>query len=188
MSKKTKQIITREYGFDAGHRVMNQAFKCSSLHGHRYRTLLKFAFSETSDLDYAIDFSEIKRVGAGWIDDHMDHGMLLNPKDEAIIAATEATKSKMWLMSLNGPGEYTNPSVEMISVEIFLAMEILFAEYVGLDVHEIEIFETVNCSTQCTAESVSDEQRANFYEQNLESIKAYAIDKGIVEYDDRKNQ
>ena len=58
--------IIRKGSFDAGHRVMFQRFKCSHMHGHRYEYQLEFSYCEMQELGYAIDFSEIKRIGCAW--------------------------------------------------------------------------------------------------------------------------
>lgn len=181
-----KQYITRKGSFDSGHRVMNEKMKCFNLHGHTYLYELEFEFNEMEEIGYAIDFKEIKRIGCQWIDDYLDHGMILNPKDQVIIDATLATNSKLWLMGLNGRDEYCNPSVENISKEIFLAMDLLFDQYDNLSIHKITIFETPNCYTTCIRQSISQDERKNWNILNQEKIKAYSEEKGKLEYDDRK--
>ena len=181
------QYITRKGNFDSGHRVMNEQYKCYNLHGHTYLYELTFNFQQMEDIGYALDFKEIKRVGCQWIDDLMDHGMILNPKDEYVINTVKSLKTKLWLMSLNGQGEYCNPSVESIAREVFLAEEILFEQYPMLKVWHLRIYETPNCWTDCYGESIEQKERAYFYEQHYNKIKAYAKQKGIVEYDDRKS-
>jgi 6-pyruvoyltetrahydropterin/6-carboxytetrahydropterin synthase len=89
-------------------------------------------------------------------------------------------------MSLNGEGQYCNPSAENISKEVFLAIDILFASYNNLKIHSIKLWETPNCSVECIRESISEEELANFHKARFAEINAYALDKGIVEYDDRK--
>ena len=113
----TKQTITRKGSFDSGHRVMNERMKCFNIHGHTYIYELTFEFNEMEEIGYAIDFKEIKRVGCQWIDDLLDHGFIVNPKDEAVINACKLTTSKIWYMSLNGKDEYCNPSAENIAKE-----------------------------------------------------------------------
>ena len=143
------------------------------------------------EIGYAIDFKEIKRVGCQWVDDLLDHGMILNPKDEIAIKATQDLGTKLWLMSLNGHGQYCNPSVENIAKEVFLAMQILFDEVYkdqGLKIHEVKIYETPNCFTVCTNSSISSQEKMNFNISNYKSIKKYADDMGVLEYDDRKNK
>ena len=181
-----KQYITRKGSFDSGHRVMNERMKCFNIHGHTYLYELEFEFNEMEEIGYAIDFKEIKRVGSQWIDDILDHGMLLNPQDTELINTTKNYGSKMWLMSLNGDNKYCNPSVENIAKEVFLAMMLLFQPYKNLKIHKVTIYETPNCSTICIKESISDAEAGNWMKVRYNEINKYTEDKGIFEYDDRK--
>lgn len=180
------QYITRKGSFDSGHRVMNEKMKCFNMHGHTYLYELEFEFNEMEEIGYAIDFKEIKRVGCQWIDDLLDHGMIVNPQDAAVIAAAQATGSKIWYMGLAGKGAYCNPSVENIAKEVFLAISVLFETYKDLRIHKVTIYETPNCSTICTKESIDAKEAYHWMEQNYAVVKAYAAEKGIVIYDDRK--
>jgi len=182
-----KQYITRKGTFDSGHRVLNEKMKCCNLHGHTYLYELCFEFSEMEEIGYAIDFKEIKRVGCQWIDDVLDHGMILNPKDDAVIKLVKEMDSRLWLMSLNGAGAYCNPSVENIAKEIFLAMDLLFLQYDKvLHIHKVTLHETPNCYTECVRESVSDTEAFHFKQTHHEALLKYVQSKGVVEYDDRK--
>lgn len=188
---KKIQYISRKGNFDSGHRVMNEFMKCFNIHGHTYLYELTFSFENMEEIGYAIDFKEIKRVFCQWIDDILDHGMILNPKDELLIQTTKDYGTKLWLMSLNGEGEYCNPSVENIAKEVFLAMNILSNTLyqntpTGLKIHKVTIYETPNCSTECVFDSISENELVNFSAANKEAIKAYAEEKGVLEYDDRK--
>ena len=180
-----KQYITRKGSFDSGHRVMNERMKCFNIHGHTYLYELNFEFNEMEEIGYAIDFKEIKRVGCQWIDDILDHGMILNPMDTELINTTKNYGSKLWLMSLNGD-EYCNPSVENIAKEVFLAMMVLFQPYKNLRIHEVTIYETPNCSTICSKESISDAEAAAWMGKRYAEVNQYAVGKGVIEYDDRK--
>ena len=181
-----KQYITRKGNFDSGHRVMNERMKCFNIHGHTYLYELEFEFNEMEEIGYAIDFKEIKRVGCQWIDDILDHGMILNPQDYRLVKTTIEYDSKYWLMSLNGEGEYCNPSVENIAKEIFLAMDILFIPYQNIRINKVTIYETPNCYTTCVAESISLEEADNWNAYRKDEVLAYGLGKGIFEYDDRK--
>lgn len=182
-----KQTIVRKGTFDAGHRVMNEKMKCFNMHGHTYHYELHFEFTSTEEIGYAIDFKEIKRIGCQWIDDLLDHGMILNPEDHIPIAACVSTGSKLWLMSLNGKKQYCNPTAENLAKEIFLAMEILFdSRGNGLRIKEIILYETPNCFVNCTEHSIAGHEAQNFYDLNQDDIIRYAKGKGLVEYDDRK--
>jgi len=185
------QYISRKGNFDSGHRVMNERMKCFNIHGHTYLFELTFEFENMHDIGYAIDFKEIKRVFLQWIDDILDHGMILNPHDTSLINTTKEYGTKLWLMSLNGEGEYCNPSVENIAKEVFLAMaalgQVLYGEsQTGLKINKVTIYETPNCWTECYSDSITPSEAQNFMKTRYEEIEKYAKNKGVIEYDDRK--
>jgi len=185
------QLISRKCNFDSGHRVMNERMKCFNIHGHTYLCEVTFQHENMEEIGYAIDFKEIKRVFLQWIDDILDHGMILNAHDKELIKTTQNYGSKLWLMSLNGAGNYCNPSVENITREVFLALD-LMCEYLypdaktGLRMHSVRIHETPNCASTCFRSSISKKERANFRGFRYDELVAYAKEKGILEYDDRK--
>ena len=186
-SEKTVQHIVRKGTFDSGHRVMNERMKCFNIHGHTYLYDLSFSFNSMQSIGYAIDFKEIKRVACQWIDDILDHGMILNPCDELLLKTTQDLNGKYWLMSLNGEKNYCNPSVENVAKEIFLAMDLLFASYPALTTHKITLYETPNCYTICKNKSISNLERKNFMAAKGSVIAEYAKEKGIIDYDDRNS-
>ncbi|AAO91374.1 6-carboxytetrahydropterin synthase [Coxiella burnetii] len=181
-----KQYISRRVEIDLGHRVMDERFKCYSIHGHRASVHMTFEFSNQSEIGYCIDFKEIKRVGAQWIDDKFDHGFAANPKDKFVIEACQKTNSKYYLMSLNGKDNYCNPTAENISREIFLALEILFEDYPGLKIHRLRFYETPNCWIDTEVSSILPAERENFLSVRGEEVRQYAKEKGRLEYDIRK--
>jgi len=183
---KNIQYITRAGTFDAGHRVMNERMKCFNIHGHTYLYELTFSFSSMEEIGYNIDFKEIKRVAMAWIDDYLDHGMILNPHDLDLIEICEKLNSKYWLMSLHGTATYCNPTVENIAKELFMAMHSLFLNQKGLRIYEVKLFETPNCSTICRWESISKEEHINFSAIRDMELNDYVKLKGSIEYDDRK--
>lgn len=182
-----KQYITRLVEIDMGHRVMDERFKCSSVHGHRAKVELHFEFHQQQEIGYAIDFKEIKRIGCQWIDDMLDHGFAANPQDFAMIEACQKTQSKLYLMSLNGEGNYCNPTAENIARELFMAMQILFQKYSDLKIHQLRYYETPNCWVDAYEASLISAERENFLNYRGKQINDYVQEKGKVEYDARKN-
>lgn len=182
---KIVQYITKKGTFDSMHRVMNECMKCFNVHGHTYLYELTFEFNQIQDIGYAIDFKEIKRIACQWIDDTLDHGAILNPLDKSLIQACKETKSKLWLMSLNGKNKYCNPSAENIAKEIFLVVSILLNSS-HLKLYNVRLWETPTCYTDCTEDSISEGERLNFQQVRLLEINKYKKDKGVVVYDDRK--
>ncbi len=158
--------------------------------GHTYLYELTFSFNSLEPIGYAIDFKEIKRVMCQWIDDYLDHGMILNPMDTKLIDVTKELGSKLWLMSLNGKGQYCNPSVENIAKEICIAMDML-THYLygdsktGLKIYSVKIYETPNCFTKIKFSSISDIEIERFASANANLLNDYADSMGVVQYDDR---
>lgn len=72
--------IIRKFTFDAGHRVYGHESKCSHVHGHTYIVEVECSGGLDS-LGRVIDFSIIKDVCGKWIDDNLDHGMILYKDD-----------------------------------------------------------------------------------------------------------
>jgi len=179
------QTITRHFEFDAGHRVLNEKFKCFAAHGHRYTIDLVYSFEDMHEIGYVIDFKEIKRVGCMWIDDMMDHSFIINPEDLILKKTLEEINTPIYVMSLMGD-KYCNPTVENIGREIFLAQSYLFESYEGLEINEVILYETPNCWTNVVADSIPSLEKVNFRTNRYDEIRKYATEKGIVEYDDRK--
>jgi 6-pyruvoyltetrahydropterin/6-carboxytetrahydropterin synthase len=180
------QYITRKTTFDAGHRVMNEKMKCFNIHGHTYICELTFKFYDMEDIGYAVDFKEIKRVGCQFIDDYFDHAFIANPEDKEMIKVNKKLGSKIWIMGLNGNG-YCNPTAENISKELFLSLHILFLGYPLLEIHKLRLWETPNCSVECYNTSFKDFEEVNFLGEHFDFINNYATKKGIINYDDRKD-
>ena len=169
-----------------GHRIMHEHVMCHSVHGHRVKIEMTFRFKQTQEIGYCIDFKEIRRIGGQWLEDTMDHGFVANPHDEVMINTCQQLESKLYLMSLNGEKEYCNPTAENIAKEIFMAMEILFASFSGLEIYHVRYTETPNCWVDTYKGSVHKTERENFYLLREQDIAAYAKDKGVIEYDSRK--
>ena len=152
------QKITRKGTFDAAHRVMHERVKCFNLHGHTFLYELTFAFKEPEDLGYALDFKEIKRVACAYIDEVFDHCTIANPKDEVLIDCVKKLGTKLYLMSINGPGADCNPSAESIAKELFIQIGYLMATpNIWLD--SIRLYETPNYWVDTDKDCISAKNR-----------------------------
>jgi len=83
--------ISVEDHFDAAHALRGYRGKCETLHGHRFRVVVKVTASELDDIGLAYDFTELKaRLKA--ILERFDHTTLndippfdeINPSSENI--------------------------------------------------------------------------------------------------------
>lgn len=124
--------VTREIDFCYGHRLLHYEGKCRHLHGHNGRAVIVL---EGEDLDHRgmlLDFSDIKSVVSGWIDDHLDHRMLLHKEDPAVPMLREMGEP-MFLLD-------RNPTAENIARLIFE-----FTASQGFPIVESRLWETPRC-------------------------------------------
>jgi len=149
----------------------------------------EFAFDNIETIGYSLDFGEIKRIAFDFVDTFFDHGAVLNPKDEIFIDACNKTYSKYWLMSLNGKDIYCNPSAENISKELFILIDYLFKQLPTKNnfwLNKITLYETPNCYTVCTKDSISIQEWSYVLSINQEALETFSKDKELIEYDCRK--
>ena len=76
--------VTREIDFCYGHRLLHYDGKCKHLHGHNGRAVISIERETLDEKGMVIDFSDIKKVVSGWIDDCLDHRMILHRSDPAV--------------------------------------------------------------------------------------------------------
>lgn len=79
-----KYSVVREIHFSYGHRLLNHPGKCVRLHGHNGRVAVEVESSALDGQGMVIDFHEIsKKIGA-WIDEVLDHKMILCAADPLV--------------------------------------------------------------------------------------------------------
>ena len=76
--------VTRQIDFCYGHRLLNYDGKCRFLHGHNGRAVIAIESDRLDERGMVLDFSDIKRVVSTWIDENLDHRMILNRSDPAV--------------------------------------------------------------------------------------------------------
>ena len=96
--------VTREIDFCYGHRLLEYDGKCRFLHGHNGRVHLTLAASQLDHRGMVVDFSDIKQVVASWIDETLDHRMLLRHDDPAV-PALKKLGEPLYLMDVNPTAE-----------------------------------------------------------------------------------
>lgn len=98
--------IMRRVKFCAGHRLHRHGGKCEYFHGHNYTAEFYVTGDQTDSVGRVIDFAILKQRFKGWIDEHWDHGFLLNEADENGIAAAQLVQpSKYYLLPYNPTAE-----------------------------------------------------------------------------------
>jgi 6-pyruvoyltetrahydropterin/6-carboxytetrahydropterin synthase len=124
--------VTREIDFCYGHRLLDYEGKCQYLHGHNGRAVITVESSTLDVRGMVFDFSEIKRVVSRWIDDNLDHRMILR-RDDPARAALEKLGEPVYLVDVN-------PTAENIARLIFD-----YAKSQGIPVVEVRLWETPHC-------------------------------------------
>jgi|SRR5215218_3918565 len=121
--------VTREFEFCFGHRLMDYDGKCRQLHGHNGKACVTLAGDALNDQGMIVDFVEIKRALAGWIDSTLDHTLLLH-QDDPLVKVLQAAGEKVLPLPVN-------PTTENMAKLIFD-----YAKSKGLPVLEVTMWET----------------------------------------------
>ena len=125
-------LVSRQIDFCYGHRLLNYEGKCRFLHGHNGRVVISLAAEELDDRGMVLDFGDIKHVVSKWIDETLDHRMLLH-RDDPAIAALEKLGEPLFLMDVN-------PTAENIARTISD-----FTQSQGFPIVETRLWETPKC-------------------------------------------
>jgi len=124
--------VSREIDFCYGHRLLNYEGKCRYLHGHNGRVVITLEAPELDERGMVIDFSEIKSVVSQWIDDQLDHRMILH-KDDPVVAMLQQMGEPLYLLD-------ENPTAENIARLIYR-----FTRDHGFPIVEAKLWETPRC-------------------------------------------
>ncbi len=124
--------VTREIDFCYGHRLLNYDGKCRYLHGHNGRALITLEAPSLDERGMLVDFSDIKRLVQKWIDENLDHNMLLCRHDP-ILPVLQAQGERVFIMEENPTAENIARLIHQRAVDT------------GLPVVEVTMWETDRC-------------------------------------------
>lgn len=124
--------VTREIRFCYGHRLLNYDGKCRHLHGHNGRAVITLQAPQLDRLGMVMDFTQIKQVVNTWIDETLDHRMLLH-RDDPVLEYLKKQGEPVYVMDVN-------PTAENIARLIFD-----FTAAQGFPVVEVQLWETDHC-------------------------------------------
>lgn len=124
--------VTREFHFCYGHRLLNYDGKCKHLHGHNGRVVITVEAPELDPRGMVVDFTDIKRIVNRWIDENLDHRMILR-RDDPAREALEKLGEPMYLIDVN-------PTAENIARLIFD-----YAKSQGIAIVDVRLWETPQC-------------------------------------------
>lgn len=124
--------VTREIQFCYGHRLLNYTGKCKNLHGHNGLAVITIESMQLDELGMVTDFSNIKAVVSQWIDDNLDHRMILS-KEDPLLPVLKSAGEPVFVMNVN-------PTAESIAKLIFD-----FVDGAGFPVTKVTLWETASC-------------------------------------------
>lgn len=136
--------VTRRFVFDAAHRLVNHPGKCAAVHGHRYEAEITIDAKELDNLGMVLDFGIFKNIVGAWIDEHLDHNIILN-KIDPLLQGFDNDYEKKYIFGTKEPFEMDcNPTAENIAELIFNEAKELLCIY-GFKVSHVRLYETANC-------------------------------------------
>jgi len=121
--------VLRTIHFSYGHRLLNHPGKCARLHGHNGKVIVEVSSETLDDQKMVMDFYDIRAVVEKWIDDTLDHRMILCKVDPAV-KALESSKEELVVIQ-------DNPTAEILAKMIFDA-----AKERGLPITKVTLCET----------------------------------------------
>ena len=128
-------LISREFTFCYGHRLLNYDGKCANLHGHNGRLVLTLRSEVLDERGMVLDFGELKKAIDGWIQQTLDHKMVLH-KDDPLVPVLQKQGEPLFLMD-------ENPTAENFA-RLFFEL----AQSMNYPVCRVQFWETEKCCAE----------------------------------------
>ncbi len=122
-------LVTKRIEFCYGHRLLDYDGICKHPHGHNAVAEIDVRTDALDRRNMVADFSDIKRLVKGWIDQELDHKMILR-QDDPLVGPLRELGEPMYLLE-------SNPTVERIARLIFEKTQAL-----GFQVVSVRVWET----------------------------------------------
>ena len=103
--------VTKRIEFCYGHRLMDYNGVCQHPHGHNAVVEIHIEADTLDGRNMVADFGDIKRIVKGWIDQELDHKMILR-NDDPLVAALQKMGEPVYLLD-------SNPTAERIAQLIY---------------------------------------------------------------------
>jgi 6-pyruvoyltetrahydropterin/6-carboxytetrahydropterin synthase len=121
--------VTKQIAFCYGHRLMDYVGKCQHPHGHNGLAEITVRADRLDGRGMVVDFGDIKKAVKAWIDQNLDHQMLLR-QDDPLVPVLREMGEPVFVMK-------DNPTAENIARAIYEQ-----AAQEGLTVAEVRLWET----------------------------------------------
>lgn len=136
-----RKSVSRRLCFSAGHRLVGHEGGCRHVHGHNYQVEIHATAEHLDGVGRVIDFSVLKKLVGGWIDQNWDHAMILWKEDQI----AELWEPDGWLAGHRYHLMDTNPTAENMAA--YLLNNVCPSVLAGTDVavFKVVVHETENC-------------------------------------------
>lgn len=124
--------IAREMEFCYGHRLLNHSGKCRFLHGHNGRVRIVVTADALNEQGMVMDFGEIRSTLEKWIDEELDHRMIL-VQDDPLVEVLREQGEKVFVLP-------EPPTAENLARFLYQKGEDL-----GLNIVAVQFWETPKC-------------------------------------------
>jgi 6-pyruvoyltetrahydropterin/6-carboxytetrahydropterin synthase len=121
--------VTKRIDFCYGHRLLDYDGICKHPHGHNAIAEIEVRTEALDKRNMVVDFTDIKRRIKGWIDQELDHRMILR-RDDPLVDALQKLGEPVYLLE-------SNPTVERIARLLFDT-----SREQGLPVSRVTVWET----------------------------------------------
>ena len=133
--------VIKRIDFCYGHRLLDYDGICKHPHGHNAVAEIEIRTSALDKRSMVYDFGDVKRIVKGWIDQEIDHKMILR-EDDPLVEPLRQLGEPVFLVE-------SNPTVERIARLIFENVQ-----NVGLPVVRVKVWETPTSSATYEPEPV----------------------------------
>lgn len=121
--------VIKRIEFCYAHRLLEHQGKCRHLHGHNGVLEIEIQKPSLDEMGMVMDFVTIKEIVKAWVDNELDHKLLLARRDP-LVPILKAQGEPMYLMD-------ENPTAENIAKDVYNE-----ARRQGLSVREVRLWET----------------------------------------------
>ena len=97
--------VSKSVAFCYGHRLLNYKGKCQHLHGHNARAVITLESDRLDELGMVEDFSNLKQLVWNWLDNEIDHTLLLH-KDDPVLPVLRAAGERVRVTECNPTAEH----------------------------------------------------------------------------------
>lgn len=127
-------VVSVRHNFETGHRLPHLPGKCQSLHGHSWWLEVELSGDVDEGTAILAEYGQLKTLIRGWVDKHLDHGLMLGTEDplrELLAEHGKVYELAPW------------PTVEQVALHLAeVCQELMDTAELGVRVSRVRVTET----------------------------------------------